>query len=206
MQRVLERTSSGAAWNFPSEYFSVENCLSKKSKVVLCEVMTNLSTRLQSVAGGLEIQLGNLWTVSLRGCHRRALWPHSAPVLGLPCEGHFSQSTMVTWLPLPWWHGIVSAREGTMLHHERCGPARNVSSQGTTGTQSIPATTPTGEHFWTEMEGSWPKIFIVWWNLNIFHGKRKQKHNNINNNKKKNNFQPTFIQSGFEKSQGLSFY
>lgn len=99
MRTVLERTSSGAAWNFPSEYFSVENCLSKKSKVVLCEVMTNLSTRLQSVAGGLEIQLGNLWTVSLRGCHRRALWPHSAPVLGLPCEGHFSQSTMVTWLP-----------------------------------------------------------------------------------------------------------
>lgn len=93
-------------------------------------------------------------------------------------------------------HGIVSAREGTMLHHERCGPARNVSSQGTTGTQSIPATTPTGEHFWTEMEGSWPKIFIVWWNLNIFHGKRKQKHNNINNNKKGTIFSPHLSSQG----------
>lgn len=142
--------------------------------------MTNLSARLQPVAGGLEVQLGNLWTVSPRGCHCRALWPHPALVAGLAMWSPFlikHRGDMTSMV-----HSIVSAREGTMLHHERCGQARNVSSQGRTGTQSIPATTPTGKHFWTEMEGSWPNIFIVWWNLNIFHGKRKQKHNN--NNKK----------------------
>lgn len=164
--------------------------------------MTHLSTRLQSVAGGLEIQMENLQTVSTRGCHCRAMWLHPALVAGLAkwsafLTKHHSDTTSMV-------HGIVSVWEETMLHHERCGQARNVSSEGSSGTQSIPATTPTGEHFWTEMEGSWPNIFIVWWNLNIFHGKRKQKHNS--NNYKKNNFQLSFIQSGFEKPQGLSFY
>lgn len=137
--------------------------------------MTHLSTRLQSVAGGLEIQLGNLRTVSPRSCHCRALWPRPALAAGLAMWSAFltkrrSDTTSMV-------RGIVSAREGTMLHHERCGQARNVSSQGRTGTQSIPATTPTGEHFWTEMEGSWPNIFIVWCNLNIFH--RKENKNTI---------------------------
>lgn len=70
--------------------------------------MTNLATRLQRVAGGLEIQLRHLWAVSPRGCHRWALWPHSAPALGLPCEVHFSQSTMVTRLP---WCMALSQQE-----------------------------------------------------------------------------------------------
>lgn len=153
--------------------------------------MTNLSTSLQSVAGGLEIQLGNL-TVSPRGCDCRALGTHPVLAAGLAVRSafltkhHGDMASMV--------RGIVSAREATMLHHERCGQARNVSSQARTGTQSIPATSPTGEHFWTEMEGSWPNMFIVWWNLNIFHGKRKQKHNN--NNKKRTNFSPALSSQG----------
>jgi len=99
---------------------------------------------------------------------------------------------MVIWLP---WSVALSQQEGTMLHHERCGQVRNVSSQGRTGTESIPATTPMGEHFWTEMEGSWPNFFIVWWNLNIFQGKRKQNHNN-NNNKKRTIFSPALSSHG----------
>lgn len=132
------------------------------------------------MAGGLEIQLAKLQRVSPRCCHYRALWPHPALMAGLALwsvfltKHHGDTTSMV--------HGIVSAREGTMLHHKRCGQARNVSSQGRTGIQSIPATTLMREHFLTEMEGSWPHIFIVWWNLNIFLGKRKQKHSNNNNN------------------------
>lgn len=78
--------------------------------------MTSLSTGLQSVAGGLEIQLGNLWRVSPRGCHHRALWPHSAAALGLPCEVHFSQSTMVTRLP---WCVALSLQERGPCHTMR---------------------------------------------------------------------------------------
>lgn len=127
MQTTLRRISSGAVWNFPSGYFSVENLPLNKSKIVFCQVKTNFSTRLQSVAGGLEIQPAKLRTVSPRCCHYRALWPHPALMAGLALwsvfltKHHGNTTSMV--------HGIVSAREGTMLHRKSCGQARNVSSQ-----------------------------------------------------------------------------
>lgn len=98
MQRGLERTSSGTAWNFPLESFSVENLPFNKSRIALCQVMTSLG-----------IQLGNLRTVSPRGCHWRSLWSHPVLRVDLPRELCFSQNTMVIRFP---WHMALSQQEG----------------------------------------------------------------------------------------------
>lgn len=84
--------------------------------------MTHLSTRLQSVAGGLEIQLENLQTVSIRGCHCRALWLHPALAAGLPRGVRFSQSTMV--IQLPWCMALSQHEKGP------CCTIRDVGKPG----------------------------------------------------------------------------
>lgn len=141
MQRALEKLPPGLLEIFHQNIFQWKICLSIKAKL-LC-VKTNLSTRPQSVAGGLEIQLGNLRTVSPGGCRCRVCdLVTNQPVAGLAMwtafltKSHGDVSSMV--------RGIVSAREGAILHHERCGQSRNVSTQGRTGTQSIPAPAPMG--------------------------------------------------------------
>lgn len=57
----------------------------------------------------LGIQLGNLRTVSPRGCHWKSLWPHPVLTVGLPHELCFSQSTTVIQLPC---HMALSQQEG----------------------------------------------------------------------------------------------
>jgi len=111
MQRGLERTSSGTAWKFPLESFSVENLPFNKSRIALCQVMTSLG-----------IQLGSLRTVSPRGCHWRSLWSHPVLRVDLPRELCFSQNTMVIRFP---WHMALSQQEGG-----RCCIMRDVGKAG----------------------------------------------------------------------------
>lgn len=164
--------------------------------------MTNLSTRLQSVAGGLEIQLRNPWTVSPRGCHHWPLWHHSAPVLGLSCEVHFSQSTMV--IRLPWCMALSQQERGP------CCTTRDVGQPGMSAHREQQG------HKANQLQLPWGSISELKWRtpgqryslfgeISIFSMGKENKNTIILLIIKKNNFQPRFIQSGFEKSPGLSF-
>lgn len=157
--------------------------------------MTSLSTRLQNVAGGLEVQLGNLWRVSPRGCHHRALWPHPAAVLGLPvkCISHKA----------PWWHGFHGAWHCLSRRGDHATPWEMWASQECqlTGNNRDTKHTSYNSHggaFLNWNGGLLAKDFHCLVKSQYFPWEKKtKKHNTINNNfLKRMTFSPDLSNQG----------
>lgn len=194
MQRALEKLPPGLLEIFHQNIFQWKICLSIKAKL-LC-VKTNLSTRSQSVAGGLEIQLGNLRTVSPGGCRCRVCDLVLLQRLGWPCELLFSQRTMVMWVP---WCVALSQQEK--------GPFCTMKDVGNPG---MSAHREGQGHKAYQLQLPWGAFLNRNGGLlaNHFHCLVKSQHFPREKKTKKiieNDFQPNFIQTGFEKPQGLNF-